>query len=170
MHRKRLKRGKSLRIQNSLQKTSLHKTPPPPPPALHHPRCLGLNHGCQKWAILSLLGDTLGKTQSRLGICSSLSSAVGPHRALCLQQGARLLGGVRYHGHPSTWLLLLSHSVVSDYATSWTAARHVSLSITISQSSLKLMSIELVMPSNHLILCHPLLLPSVFPSIRVFFQ
>ena len=51
----------------------------------------------------------------------------------------------------------------------WTAAGQASLSFTISQSLLKLMSIELVMPSNHLILCCPLLLlPSVFPSIRVF--
>ena len=51
----------------------------------------------------------------------------------------------------------------------WTAARQASLSITNSQSLLKLMSIESVMPSNHLILCHPLLLlPSVFPSIRGF--
>ena len=62
-----------------------------------------------------------------------------------------------------------SCSVVSDSATSWTAAHQASLSITNSRSLLKLMSIELVMPSNHLILCHPLLLlPSVFPSIRVF--
>ena len=53
--------------------------------------------------------------------------------------------------------------------TSWTAARQASQSFTISQSLLKLMSIELVMPSNHLILCHPLLLPpSIFPSIRIF--
>ena len=53
--------------------------------------------------------------------------------------------------------------------TRWTAARQASLSITTSRSLLKLMSIELVMPSNHLILCHPLLLPSsVFPRIRVF--
>ena len=51
----------------------------------------------------------------------------------------------------------------------WTVARQVSLSITNSQSLLKLMSIESVMPFNHLILCHPLLLPpSIFPSIRVF--
>ena len=49
-----------------------------------------------------------------------------------------------------------------------TAACQVSLSITNSWSLLKLMSIELVMPSRHLILCHPLLLPSIFPSIRVF--
>ena len=51
----------------------------------------------------------------------------------------------------------------------WTAAHQASLSFTTSQSLLKLMSIELLMPSNHLILCRPLLLlPSVFPSIRVF--
>ena len=61
---------------------------------------------------------------------------------------------------------LLSH--VWLFATSWTAALQASLSITNSQNLLKLMSIELVMPSNHLILCHPLLLPSIFPSIRVF--
>ena len=53
--------------------------------------------------------------------------------------------------------------------TSWTAARQTSLSVTSSQSLLKLMSIELVKPSNHLILCYPLLLlPSILPSIRVF--
>ena len=50
----------------------------------------------------------------------------------------------------------------------WTAAHQASLSLTISQSLLKFMSIKLVMPSNHLILCHPLLLPSIFPSVRVF--
>ena len=62
---------------------------------------------------------------------------------------------------------LLSH--VRLFATSWTAALQVSLSITNSQSLPKLMSIESVMPSNHLILCHPLLLPpSIFPRIRVF--
>ena len=54
------------------------------------------------------------------------------------------------------------------FATPWTAARQTSLSITNSRSLLKLMSIESVMPSNYLILCHPLLLPSSFPSIRVF--
>ena len=55
------------------------------------------------------------------------------------------------------------------FVTPWTAARQASLSITNSWSLLKLMSIELVMPSSHLILCHPLLLlPSILPSIRVF--
>ena len=65
---------------------------------------------------------------------------------------------------------MLSHfSRVQLFATPWTAAHQVSLSITNSQSLLKLMSIESVMPSNHLILCHPLLLlPSIFSSIRVF--
>ena len=61
----------------------------------------------------------------------------------------------------------LSH--VRLFVTPWTAACQASLSITSSPSLLKLMSIELVMPSNHLILCCPLLLPpSIFPSIRVF--
>ena len=52
--------------------------------------------------------------------------------------------------------------------TPWTAARQASLSIPISQSFRKVMFIESVMPSNHLALCYPLLLPSIFPSIRVF--
>ena len=61
----------------------------------------------------------------------------------------------------------LSH--VRLFATPWTATCQASLSITNSQSLLKLMPTELVMPSNHLILCHPfLLLPSIFPSIKIF--
>ena len=60
-------------------------------------------------------------------------------------------------------------SRVQLFVTPWTAARQASLSITNSRSLLKLMSIASVMPSNHLILCHPLLLqPSIFPSIRIF--
>ena len=62
---------------------------------------------------------------------------------------------------------MLSH--VRLFVTPWTAAHQASLSIINSRSSLKLMSIESVMPSNHLILCCPLLLPpSIFPSVRVF--
>ena len=62
-----------------------------------------------------------------------------------------------------------SLSRIQLFAIPWTAARQASLSITNSQSLLKLMSVESVMPSNHLILCCPLLLlPSIFPSIRVF--
>ena len=60
-------------------------------------------------------------------------------------------------------------SLVSDSETPWTAARQTSLSITTSQSLLKLMSIKSVMSSSHLIFCRPLLLlPLIFPSIRVF--
>ena len=81
--------------------------------------------------------------------------------------------------HPSCKQILLypkdhissvqSLSRVRLFATPWTAARQASLSITNSQSLLKLMSIKSVMPSNHLIPCRPLLLlPSIFPSIRVF--
>ena len=62
-----------------------------------------------------------------------------------------------------------SLSCVQVFVTPWTAALQASLSITNSWSSPKLMSIESVMPSNHLILCRPLLfLPSIFPSIRIF--
>ena len=83
-----------------------------------------------------------------------------------------------YYNH-TQWLvwrtLLPSVSSVQSlrrvwlFAIPWTAARQASLSITNSQSLPKPMSIESVMPSNHLILCHPLLLlPSIFPNIRVF--
>ena len=62
---------------------------------------------------------------------------------------------------------LLSH--VQLFATPWTTAHQASLFFTVSRSLLKLMSMQSVMPSNHLVLCHPLLfLPSIFPSIRVF--
>ena len=67
------------------------------------------------------------------------------------------------------YCLVQSLSCVRFFVTPWTAACQASLSITNYQSLLKLMSIELVMPSNHLILCCPLLLlPSILPSIRVF--
>ena len=70
-----------------------------------------------------------------------------------------------HHQFSSVQLL----SCVPFFAPPWTAAHQSSLSITNSRSSPKLMSIESVMPSSHLILCHPLLLlPSIFPSIRVF--
>ena len=80
--------------------------------------------------------------------------------------------GFRQQGH--LYLRSVSQSVqslsrVRLFAAPWTAARQASLSITNSWSLLKFLSIESVMPSHHLILCHPLLLlPSVFPSVRVF--
>ena len=76
--------------------------------------------------------------------------------------------GFRYHSGKSVGSVQ-SFSRVRLFATPWTAERQASLSITNSRSSLKPMSIESVMPSNHLILCRPLLfMPSIFPSIRVF--
>ena len=70
---------------------------------------------------------------------------------------------------PTALLLWFSHSVMSNSVTPQTATHQATLSFTISQSLLKLMSIESVMPSNHLILCGPLLfLPSMVHSIRVF--
>ena len=77
-----------------------------------------------------------------------------------------LVDGSRQHLCSS---VQFSRSVVSDSATPWPAARQASLSITNSRSLPKLISIESVMPSNHLILCRPLLLlPPIFPSIKVF--
>ena len=68
-----------------------------------------------------------------------------------------------------TQSIQFSCSVVSDSVTPWTAAHQACLSFTISQSLLKLMSIELVMPSKHLILCHPLLLLSSIPLLLLSF-
>ena len=81
------------------------------------------------------------------------------------QQQTYFLLAVRLCNQFSSVQLL---SCVRHFVTQWTAARQASLSITNSWSLLKLMSIESVMPSNHLILCHPLLPLSIFPSIRVF--
>ena len=66
------------------------------------------------------------------------------------------------------WFSSVQFSCVQLFVTTWTAAHQASLSFTISRRLLKLTSIESVMPSNHLILCHPLLLLLVFPSIRGF--
>ena len=84
-------------------------------------------------------------------------------------QGATFSWDVWLNVELNTLVVVQLLSRVWFFATPRTAARQISLSFTISRSLLKLMSIELVMPSNHLVLCCPLhLLPSVFPSIRVF--
>ena len=92
-----------------------------------------------------------------------------------MQKGPDLICGVTEGNHSHKWKLqegissVQSLSHVQLFVTPWTAAHQASLSITNSWNLLKLMSIELVMPSSHLILCRPLLLPpSIFPSIRVF--
>ena len=93
-----------------------------------------------------------------------------------LLEGLMLKLKLQYFGHlmqrtdsSEKTLVVNSLSCVRLFATPWTAACQASLSITNSRSLLKLMSIESVMPSNHLVLCHPLLFPpSIFLSIRVF--
>ena len=77
---------------------------------------------------------------------------------------------IRFHGKLSSCVVQFSSfHLVQLFGTPWTAAHQASLSIANSQRLLRLMSIESVMPSNHLILCRPLLLPpSIFPSISVF--
>ena len=91
---------------------------------------------------------------------------------LCSDSNFRITGGgIRDTNNQSQWYFFSSVQSLScvRLCNPLTAARQASLSITNSQSLLKLMSIESVMPSNHLILCRPLLLPpSIFPSIRVF--
>ena len=108
-----------------------------------------------------------------------VSSGTSGLRSLHQQQGptpgydrANARGCRHPSSHTSAGLLALPSSLFSRvqlFVTPWTAARQASLSVTNSWSLLKLMSIESVMPSNHLILCRPLLLlPVIFPSIRVF--
>ena len=65
-------------------------------------------------------------------------------------------------------VVVQSLSLVRLFATPWTAARQAYLSFTISQSLPEFMSIESMMPSNHLVFCHPLLLPSTFPIMKIF--
>ena len=89
------------------------------------------------------------------------------------QRAEEFLGSLSWYAYPFTVITQFSSvqslSRVLLFATPWITAHQASLSITNSWSLLKLMSIESVMPSNHLILCRPLLLlPSIFPSIRVF--
>ena len=96
----------------------------------------------------------------------------------CCWKGSLFVVVIVHLFTPQRWLVYLpslsdhsvqfSHSVVSKSVTAWTSACQASLSITKSQSLLKLMSIESVRPSNHLILCQPLLPPSIIPSIKVF--
>ena len=89
------------------------------------------------------------------------------HCFVCREWQGHYLEKQRYYFANKGSVQLLSH--VWLFATSWNAVQKASLSITNTQSLLKLMSIQSVMPSNHLSPCHPLLLPpSIFPSIRVF--
>ena len=99
-----------------------------------------------------------------------MSSVVHGHKFIfSIYSEAELLSHEAHEGSTLVGSSVQSFSRVRLFATSWTAARQASLSITNSSSLLKLLSITLVMPSNHLILCRPLLFPpSIFPGIRVF--
>ena len=138
-------------------------------------RCAILRHFLQEWGrwvvLYPILWHIRPRSRKRSGWLLAPSWVFGIKR-----------GNTEFYNFPSsqkelrekkahllkTWVVQsLSH--VQLFATPWTAARQASLSSTVSQSLLKLMSIELMMPSNCLILCHPLLLPpSIFSSIRVF--
>ena len=92
---------------------------------------------------------------------------LGPGGNWLLSRFKNIIPGMNIYTH--TFVIVQLLSCVRLFATPWTAARQGSLSFTIYQSWLKLISIESVMLSNHLIFCCPLLLlPSIFPSIRVF--
>ena len=117
----------------------------------------------------------MGSAVVASGLWGTVSVVVG-HRlnhptasGIFLDQGLNpcpVLAGRFFTTEPPVAVQWLSH--VRLVATSWAVACLASLSFTISQSLLKFMFIESVMPSKHLVLCRPLLLPSIFPSIRVF--
>ena len=107
---------------------------------------------CKNTGFISWLGRSPGKGNGN------------PLQYSCLENSMER--GARQTTVQFSSVQLLSH--VRLFATPWTAAHQASLSITNSQSLLKLISIELVMPSNHLIFCCHLLLPSIFPRIGVF--
>ena len=112
-----------------------------------------------------------GIFQARILAWVAIPFSRGPSRPRDQTQVSCISRKILYHVNPrpKSHQFQFSHSVISSSATPWTAACQASLSITNSQSLLKLISIESVMQSNHFTLCHPLLLlPSIFPSIRVF--
>ena len=121
----------------------------------------GSNLSLPHWQSGSLPTEPPEKPGTQDGLCKEWSAP----NVSNAERGTPCSGVSRNAFFSSVQLL----SRVWLFATPWTAERQASLSITNSQSLLKLMCIESVMPSNHFILCHPLLLPpSIFPSIRVF--
>ena len=111
------------------------------------------------------------ENKPRHGEVKQLASDHTAFRQLSQSLNTDILTGNMCYGNRGKEMItsVLSLSRVRLFATPCAAARQASLSITNSRSVLKLMSIELVMPSNHLLLCRPLLLPpSIFPSIKVF--
>ena len=135
--------------------------------------CLGNSRDRRDWLAM-VHGVT--KRQTQLSVHAHTPTHTHAHRhthwimsaLLCFKPYLRTWS-LTYTSLGLLWYSVQSLSCIRLFATPWTAARQASLSITNSWSPPKPMSIESVMPSNHLILCHPLLLlPSIFPSIRVF--
>ena len=123
-------------------------------------------HGLQQARFLCLWsfpGKKMGCHSFFMGSCQPRDQILSP----ALQTADSLLSEPPEKPYITSSVQLLSH--VRLFATPWTAAHQVPLSFTVSQNLFRFMSIESVMPSNHLILCFPLLLlPSIFPIIRVF--
>jgi len=137
--------------------------------------CLGPSQQWEEWLRFTDGGTGARRTQVRDCRPEGLTWDWRPHlpaSILTVMTAGNLLNclwvfGLSFSIHKFNSVQLLSR--VQLFATPWTAACQASLSITNSWSLPKLISIESVMPSNHLIFCHPLLLlPSIFPSIRVF--
>ena len=122
-----------------------------------------------RWVHMSTARSQQGRSSRRGGAYCSECAAGSTTSSQCCRGPPHPTSPAKAHRLWYKSSSVQSRSRVRLFATPQTAARQASLSITNPQSLLKLMSIELVMPSNHLILCHPLLLPpSIFPSIRVF--
>ena len=108
-------------------------------------------HHVRTWSLVMITTSSSNPPHTQLIVTSHIKTYIFPRPTTTFSQS------------------VLSLSRVQVFTTPWTAARQTSLSITNSQSLLKLTPIESVMPSNHLILCHPLLLlPSTSPSISIF--
>ena len=123
---------------------------------------LGLQNHC-KWWLQTLFQKKLAPWKKGCGKSRQCIKKQRHHFA------NKVLSSQSY-GFSSSHVWMWELDYKEGWATPMTAACQASLSITNSRSLLKLMPIEWVMPSNHLILCHPLLPPSIFPSIRVFFK
>ena len=127
--------------------------------------------GQMKWGFLSF--KNLSKAEYRVNSCPGLELMLYTlHQMLLLEWISLGIQGrfVEVCRQIQLVQLVQSLSRVWLFATPWIATRQASLSITNSRSSLRLMSIESVMPSSHLILCRSVLLPPIPPSIGVFFQ
>ena len=123
-------------------------------------------HGPQEQHIISLIEKAVSRPRNSYFLRPLLYSIRQSNPSFLL---LKCISGLpRWRFSSAQFSSVQLFSCVRLFATPWTAAPQASLSITNSQSLFKLMSTKSVMPSNYLILCRPVLLPSIFPSIRVF--